>query len=333
MGGCITLAVLAVQDVGGISALQQKVVAAYPEGDQVLRFLPDFSQVAWISWKMFLVYLFILWWASWYPGAEPGGGGYIVQRMASCKDEKHALLATLWFQIAHYCLRPWPWLIVAFVALVKYPELRTLSDPGEGFPRVMRDLLPPGLRGWLLTAFFAAYMSTLSTQVNWGASYLVNDLYKRFIKRDATDKHYAWVSRLASLVIVLLAAAVTPLITSVESAWKFLAALGAGTGAVFILRWFWWRINAWTEISAMVASLGFFLLVQAIASAKDQFGRLGQILSCARVSDRVCGLRHDWCLACGDVPHTTGVPIGSHKFLSKNPPGKLRLAANCIASP
>lgn len=279
MGGCITLAVLAVQDVGGISALQQKVVAAYPEGEQVLRFLPDFSQVAWISWKMFLVYLFILWWASWYPGAEPGGGGYIVQRMASCKDEKHALLATLWFQIAHYCLRPWPWLIVAFVALVKYPELRTLSDPGEGFPRVMRDLLPPGLRGWLLTAFFAAYMSTLSTQVNWGASYLVNDLYKRFIKRDAPDKHYAWMSRVASLVIVVLAAAVTPLITSVESAWKFLAALGAGTGAVFILRWFWWRINAWTEISAMVASLGFFLLAQAIASAKDRFGRLGQILS------------------------------------------------------
>jgi Na+/proline symporter len=231
---------------------------------------------------MFLVYLFVLWWASWYPGAEPGGGGYVVQRMASCKDEKNSLLATLWFQVAHYCVRPWPWLLVGFVALVKYPELRTAEDPGAGFPMIMRDLLPAGLRGLMLTAFFAAYMSTLATQINWGASYLVSDFYKRFVKPDASDRHYTWASRVASVIILLIGAFATQFVTSVDQAWKFVAALGAGTGAVFMLRWFWWRINAWTEVSAMLASLVFFLGIHGMLAFEKHhagfFGRIDELI-------------------------------------------------------
>jgi Na+/proline symporter len=262
MTGCIVLAVLAVRDVGGIQALEEKIAAVGPGGAHALDFVPDFSSTTWLSPLMFLIYILVMWWASWYPGAEPGGGGYVVQRMAACKDERHSVLATLWFQIAHYCLRPWPWILVGFVALVKYPELRTAEDAGVGYPQVMRDVLPTGLRGLLLTAFFAAYMSTLSTQINWGASYLVNDVYKRFWVRQASDRHYTWVSRLASVLILLCGAIMTQFVTSVEQAWLLLLALGGGTGAVFLLRWYWWRINAAAEIAAMVASFLFFVLTK-----------------------------------------------------------------------
>ncbi|MFH0795185.1 MAG: sodium:proline symporter, partial [bacterium] len=206
-----------------------------------------------------------------------GGGGYVVQRMASCKSEKDSLLATLWFQVAHYCVRPWPWLLVGFVALAKYPELRANwladpnFDPGVGFPMMMRDLLPVGMRGLLLVAFFAAFMSTLATQINWGASYLVSDFYKRFYAPNADQKHLAWASRFASLIVLILGGIATYLMrnTSVDNAWKLLAALGAGTGAVFMLRWFWWRINAWSEISAMIASLVFFLIVKGFVKTGE----------------------------------------------------------------
>ena len=217
----------------------------------------------------FLIVALMQWWATWYPGAEPGGGGYVVQRMASCKDERHSLLATLWFQIAHYCLRPWPWIMVAFVALAMYPELRagyvadSSFDPGKGYPMVIADLAPAGLRGLMLVTFFAAFMSTISTQMNWGASYLVKDVYQRFIKPEASDKHYANASRIAS-VIVLVAGGIAAWLMkdfSIDNIWKILLALGAGTGLVFMLRWFWWRINAWSEIVAMVASLVFFLVI------------------------------------------------------------------------
>jgi len=281
MGGCIILAVLAVKDVGGAASLRQQVATLYQGGDAAFRFIPDFSSQQWLSPTLFLSYILVMWWASWYPGAEPGGGGYIVQRMASCKDERHSLLATLWFTIAHYCLRPWPWIIVGFVALVKYPDLRTAQDAGEGFPRVMKDILPVGLRGLLLTAFFAAYMSTLSTQINWGASYLVNDVYKRFIRREETDRHYAWVSRIASVIILLCGAIATTFVTSVEQAWKLLLALGGGTGALFMLRWYWWRINAAAEIAAMVAALLFFIVVQALPkSGALSFLAVGEYQTC-----------------------------------------------------
>lgn len=267
MAGCIVLAVLAVQDVGGVAALREQVIHLGPGGKSALQFVPDFTAESWLSPTLFLTYIFVMWWASWYPGAEPGGGGYVVQRMAACKDERHSLLATLWFQIAHYALRPWPWILVGLVALVKYPELRTAEDAGVGYPRVMKDLLPPGLRGLLLTAFFAAYMSTLSTQINWGASYLVNDVYRRFFVRNASDSHYTWVSRLASVLILLCGALATQIVESVDQAWKLLLALGSGTGAVFLLRWYWWRISAATEIAAMLASLFGFVAVRWLVAA------------------------------------------------------------------
>ncbi len=262
MVGFIVLAVIAVDHVGGMDAMQAQVVANFGGGEQAFRFLPDFTAVdPWMPLNIFLIMLFIQWWATWYPGAEPGGGGYIVQRMASAKDERHSLLATLWFQIAHYTVRPWPWLIIAFVALALYPDLRTMDNPGAGFPMVIRDLAPTGVRGLVLVSFFAAFMSTISTQMNWGASYLVNDVYARFVRPDAGDRHLAAASRVASLLVLGLGAGAAWLMRdlSVDEAWKFLAALGAGTGAVFMLRWYWWRINAWSEIVAMVASLVFFI--------------------------------------------------------------------------
>jgi Na+/proline symporter len=270
MLGCILLAVVAVDHLGGVQVLRDRVTAQFEGGEQALRFLPDFSgDNAWMPLHAFLIVALMQWWATWYPGAEPGGGGYVVQRMAACKDERHSLLATLWFQIAHYCLRPWPWIMVAFAALAMYPELRTsyLADPGfkpdKGYPMVITDLAPAGLRGLMLVTFFAAFMSTISTQMNWGASYLVKDVYQRFVRPQASDRHYARASRVASVVVLLAGGAATWLMKdfSIDTIWNILLALGAGTGLVFMLRWFWWRINAWSEIVAMLASLVGFLLV------------------------------------------------------------------------
>jgi Na+/proline symporter len=237
----------------------------------------------WMLLHIFLIMLTMQWWATWYPGAEPGGGGYVVQRMASCKDERNAVLATLWYQIAHYCVRPWPWIMISFVALALYPELRTnyiaddAYDPGIGFPMVMRELCTPGLAGLMLVAFFAAFMSTMSTQMNWGASYLVRDFIQPIFMKQSSERALSIASRITSVAILstgLLFGIVMKypsLLTgqpaseneaiSVDDAWKFLAALGAGTGLVFMLRWFWWRINAWSEIVAMVASLTYFILL------------------------------------------------------------------------
>ena len=223
----------------------------------------------WILLHVFLIMLTMQWWATWYPGAEPGGGGYIVQRMAACKDEKNAVLATLWYQIAHYCVRPWPWIMISFVALAIYPELRgnyiadSNFDTEKGFPMIMRDLCTPGLAGLMLVAFFAAFMSTMSTQMNWGASYLVRDFAQPLFLKNADDKKLTQASRVISMVILLVGFIFGIFMkynsVSVDQAWKLLAALGSGTGLVFMLRWFWWRINAWSEIVAMVASLGYFL--------------------------------------------------------------------------
>lgn len=263
MLGCIWLAIVAVNHVGGVAELERKVVENFPGGEQAFRFLPDWSSPdPWLSLQAFLVMLLVQWWATWYPGAEPGGGGYVVQRMAACRNERHAVGATLWFQLAHYCVRPWPWLLVALCALAMYPDLRSLPDPGEGYPMVMRDLAGNGLAGVMVVAFFSAFMSTISTQINWGASYLVRDVYQRFLAPQASDRQLTTAARLASLLTLLIGglAAWQMRSISVDQAWKYLAALGAGTGAVFMLRWFWWRINAWTEIVAMVASLVYFAL-------------------------------------------------------------------------
>jgi len=256
MAGCIILAIVVTgsEEIGGIEGLKAKL----PEG--TLDFFPSvsFSDPASIASTLtltvgsFLAYITIQWWASWYPGAEPGGGGYIAQRMMSAKDEKHAMNATLLFQIAHYCIRPWPWIIVALCAIVLYPDLGA-DDKKLGYVMVINDFMPAGLKGLLLTAFLAAYMSTISTQLNFGASFVLNDLYKRFINKQSSEARLVLASRLITILLMILAVIVTSMIETISGVWKFIIECGAGLGMVLILRWFWWRINVWSEISATIA--------------------------------------------------------------------------------
>ncbi|MBI4501077.1 MAG: Na+:solute symporter [Gemmatimonadetes bacterium] len=267
MGMVIVLAVVAVNAVGGIDAMKEKLVlvdaargASAGGRGSVLSFLPDIGSV-WMPAITFLVYLSLNWWATWYPGAEPGGGGYVAQRMFSAKDEKHSLLATLWFNIAHYALRPWPWILVGLTSLILFPDL---ADPETGYVRVMIDYLPPSLRGLMVAAFAAAYMSTISTQVNWGASYLVNDFYRRFVKPAESERHYVGISRWATVLLTIISAVVTFYMDSIAGAWKLLLVTGAGTGGVLLLRWYWWRINAWSEVSAMICAFAVSLLLQTV---------------------------------------------------------------------
>ncbi len=257
MGGTILLAVFAVNSIGGLDVLVQKSAAHFGSADAAFSVLPPMDQ-AWLPLSTLLIFLAVQWWAAWYPGQEPGGGGYVVQRILSAKDERHGLLATLWFTIAHFALRPWPWILVGFVSLIRYPGL---VNPEEGYVRVMVDVLPSPFKGLLLAAFAAAYMSTISTHLNWGASYLVNDVYLRFIKPQASPRAQVIASRIATGVLMVCSLIVMSFLSSVEQGWKILIGLGAGTGLVFILRWYWWRINAWSEISAMIASFVTSLLL------------------------------------------------------------------------
>ncbi len=267
MGMVIVLAVCAVRAVGGMEALKVKLHAldaarAAETGGtgSILSFTPDIGSL-WMPMLTFFVYIAVNWWATWYPGAEPGGGGYIAQRMFCAKDEKHSLLATLWFNIAHYAIRPWPWILTALCSLVLYPSL---ADKESGFIKAIIDpaVFPVALRGLIIAAFAAAYMSTIGTQLNWGASYLINDFYKRFLVRSASEKHYVRISQFATIFIMIVSCVVTYYQDSISGAWKLLIAVGAGTGSVFILRWFWWRINAWSEVAAMAASFVVSLTLQ-----------------------------------------------------------------------
>ena len=257
LGGCIVLAAILVNEVGGITQLKAQV----PEG--TLNFFPsiggdagDIGSGLTIGLGAFLARMSMQWWASWYPGAEPGGGGYIAQRMMSTKNENHSLYATLLFQIGHYCVRPWPWIITGLCIMVLYPGI----DGQTGYVMAMKDYLPAGLKGLLLIAFFAAFMSTISTQLNWGASYLVNDFYKRFIDRDSDEKKLVLISRLSTILLMLLSVIVAASFDSVKEVWDFIIECGAGMGLVLILRWYWWRINAWSEIVATFGSIFFFAI-------------------------------------------------------------------------
>ena len=261
MTGTTALAWFALQvpAVGGVSGLLAKLPAS------TFEFIPRVGSGTESSGPAlalpvaaFFAFIGVQWWASWYPGQEPGGGGYIAQRMMSARDERHSFYATLWFTIAHYCLRPWPWILVGLASLVLYPGV---SDKEASYVMVMRDYLPPGWRGMLIAAFFAAYMSTISTQLNWGTSYIVNDFYRRFVRSDGTDAHYVWVSRAATIATMIAAAIVTFYLDSIRQAWEFVLESGAGIGLVLILRWYWWRVNAWSEIAAMIApAIGFLYL-------------------------------------------------------------------------
>ena len=247
MVGSISLAVISVKHVGGIEALKTKVTAINPDA---LNFFPKLDSLS-LPFLAFFVYVAVQWWSTWYPGSEPGGGGYIAQRMFSTKNEKHSVFATLWFNIAHYCLRPWPWILVALASIVVFPDL---ADPKVGYPKMMIQFLPAGLKGLMIAAFFGAFMSTIDTHLNWGASYFVNDFYKRFVKKDATSSHYVLISRVIIVIIMVFAGLTAYGMDSLKGGWELLIAIGAGTGIVYILRWYWWRINAWSEISAMACS-------------------------------------------------------------------------------
>jgi Na+/proline symporter len=254
MGGSIVLAVLAVQHIGGLDRLADAAATHFGSREAAVGIMPLSSPI--FPLQVFLTYIAVQWWASWYPGAEPGGGGYVAQRIMSTRDERHGLLATLWFNVAHYALRPWPWILVGLFAAVTYPDLSAPgADPGRGYARAMVDLLPSPMRGLLLAAFAAAYMSTIATHLNWGTSYFVNDFWLRFVRRSASDREQVLVSRVATAVLMLLALVVMQFLSSVEQGWRILLGIGAGTGLVLILRWYWWRINAWSELVAMGASL------------------------------------------------------------------------------
>jgi SSS family solute:Na+ symporter len=256
MTGSILLAVYALKNdaIGGVSGLKEQL----PEW--VFNFMPSIGSeevdtgtgILKLGVTAFVAYLGVQWWASWYPGAEPGGGGYVAQRMMSAKDEKHSLFATLWFNVAHFAIRPWPWIIVALVSLVLYPDLPA-DNKGAGYVMAIKDLLPAGLLGLMLAAFLAAYMSTIASQTVWGTSYIINDLFKPFIKPNADEKYYVKISRITTFVLMIFALIITSQITKISDAWRFVLAASAGIGLVLILRWFWWRINAWSEIAAMIA--------------------------------------------------------------------------------
>ena len=256
MTGALVLAgvVLALPQVGGISGLRSQL----PEW--TFRFTPAVQTdsglveggLLTLSVSAFAAYLLVQWWAAWYPGAEPGGGGYVAQRMMAARNERHSFLATLWFTVAHYCLRPWPWILVGLASVILYPDLAP-ADRKMGYVYAMRDFLPAGLKGLMVASFFAAYMSTISTQLNWGTSYLVNDFYRRLITSAAGEEHYVTVSRLVTLLLMVTSVAATLFIQTISGAWQFIIEAGAGLGLVLILRFYWWRINAWSEISATIA--------------------------------------------------------------------------------
>ena len=260
MIGSVAAAIYALRlpEVGGLSGLM-----AHANVTDKLSFLPDFSDPTTAA-AVFIVPIAVQWWSTWYPGAEPGGGGYVAQRMLAAKDEKNAMQATLWFSVAHYAIRPWPWILVGLASLIVYP---TLSDLTAAFPNVdpsiigndlaypaMLVFLPAGLLGLVVASLAAAYMSTISTHLNWGASYVVDDVYRRFVAPDREERDYVKVARVSTVALIVLSSFVGLQLETAMQAFQILLQIGAGTGLVFLLRWFWWRINTWSEISAMVIS-------------------------------------------------------------------------------
>lgn len=241
----IGLSVVAINYLGGLEAFQLKISTASVSSK--MQFFPwENSLDNWIIW------ISMMWWASWYPGSEPGGGGYIAQRMFSVKTEKDSVYATILFNVLHFAVRPWPWIIVAFVSFIMMPGL---SDPEKGYPLVMMKLLKAPYLGIMMTGFIAAFMSTLSTHLNWASSYLVHDVYRANIKKEKSEAHYLYISRMMIFLLMALSFTVSYFFDTVKGAWEFLLALGAGTGPVYLLRWYWWRINAFSEIAAMVSAL------------------------------------------------------------------------------
>jgi SSS family solute:Na+ symporter len=248
--------------VGGLAGLVAKLPATK------LSFFPDLGNTELVI-SLLIVPLAVQWWAVWYPGAEPGGGSYIAQRMLAAKSEQDALRGTLLFNAAHYALRPWPWILVALASLLVYPQLEDIRrafphvDPALinhdlAYPAMLR-FLPTGITGLMLGGLAAAYLSTIITHLNWGTSYLVHDCYRRFLQAGKSERHYVWVGRGVTVLLMVLAGLLTTHLVSAKTAFDLMLSIGAGTGLLYLLRWFWWRVNAWAEIAAMVASFGFAL--------------------------------------------------------------------------
>ncbi|UCG86358.1 MAG: Na+:solute symporter [Gemmatimonadota bacterium] len=273
MIGSFAAAYFALQqpEVGGLAGMVSNPALA-----DKLSLLPDFSDWTTVL-PVLVIPIAVQWWSTWYPGAEPGGGGYVAQRMLAARNENESMRSTLWFNIAHYALRPWPWIIVALCSLIVYPSLDsiTMRFPGLDPSIVRHDLaypamlvfLPHGLLGLVVASLAAAYMSTISTHLNWGASYIVDDFYRRFIARDSSEKHYVAVGRAATVLLIILACVIALWLENAMQAFQILLQIGAGTGLIFLLRWFWWRINAWSEISAMVISFAVAVYFQFIHEA------------------------------------------------------------------
>ena len=274
MFGSIALAIIALNYVGGMETLLLKLnqlLGTDVVTENTLKFIPPIpdeglgTQTFWESpFSKFLIFITIMWWS--HHGTD--GGGYIIQRMSSAKNERHALLATLWFNLAHYALRVWPWIIVAVVSIVMFPIIPSeYSELGvkAGYPLVMNTLLGPGLKGILIVSFLAAFMSTIDTHLNWGVSYLINDIYRRFFKPNESERHYVFAGKIMTVFLMILAAFTALKMQSISKAWEFIFSMGAGIGLVLILRWFWWRINAWSEITALATSIIITISLEAVA--------------------------------------------------------------------
>ncbi len=274
---------LGAPEVGGLDGLMSRLSTLRgPDGLNYLNFLPDFTSNWELAVAVFIMPLAVQWWAVWYPGAEPGGGSYVAQRMLAAKSERDALGAVLFFNIAHYVLRPWPWIIVALCSLLVYPEL---ADIQKAFPDLdptllghdiaypaMLKFLPVGFVGLMVGGLIAANSSTILTHLNWGASYLVHDFYRRFIRSDADERHYVWVGRLVTVGLFLCGSAMVYLIDTAKGAFDIILQVGAGTGLLYLVRWFWWRVNAWCEVVAMVSSLAISVVLLIL-------GRSGVVMS------------------------------------------------------
>jgi len=272
MTAVIAAAVFAVKAVGGMDVLIAKLSATPgPNGVHFLNMLPDFRSNWDLAIAIFIMPLAVQWWAVWYPGAEPGGGSYIAQRMLASKSEKDSLGAVLFFNIAHYVMRPWPWILVGLCSLIVYPQL---SDIQKAFPNLnpsllghdiafpaMLKFLPVGFIGLMVGGLIAANSSTNLTHLNWGASYLVHDFYRRFLRKDATEKHYVMVGRLATILLFVSAGSLVFVLETAKDSFDIILQVGAGTGLLYLVRWFWWRVNAWCEVNAMVSSFAFSILI------------------------------------------------------------------------
>src|SRR4051812_17761913 len=285
MTAVIAAAVFALKlpQVGGLHGLIEKVSAMQgPNGLNYLNILPDFTNNWDMAVAIFIMPIAVQWWSVWYPGAEPGGGSYIAQRMLASKSEKDSLAAVLFFNIAHYVIRPWPWILVALASLIVYPQL---SDIQRAFPNLdpallghdiaypaMLKFLPAGFVGLMVGGLVAANSSTILTHLNWGASYLVHDFYRRFIRTDASERHYVTAGRVATLILFVFSSALVFVLDSAKDAFDVILQIGAGTGLLYLVRWFWWRVNAWSEVVAMISSFAFSLALLILAKNGVHFG-------------------------------------------------------------